>query len=54
MARITIRSVNPALWEKAKIECVKSKTLTLGDIVNEGLAKRYGIKLDEKGKIVKP
>jgi hypothetical protein len=40
--KVTIRGVNAALWTKAKIECVESKTLTLGEIVNDGLAKRYG------------
>ncbi len=44
MAKVTIRGVDPKLWEQAKIECVKSKTLTLGAIVNEGLTLRQQAK----------
>ena len=28
------------MWDKAKHECIK-KNLTLGEIVNDGLTKRY-------------
>ncbi len=42
--KVTIRSVDPKLWEEAKVECARSKTLSLGKIVNEGLALRELVK----------
>lgn len=42
--KITIRGVDPKAWQEAKVECARSKTLTLGDIVNEGLQLRQAQK----------
>ena len=42
--KVTVRGVSSKLWEEAKVECARSKTLTLGDIVNEGLKARHTLK----------
>ena len=49
--KVTIRGVDPKLWQQVKHECLDSKTLTLCDIVNEGLALRQEKKDKKKGSV---